>query len=267
MSQDKNQPWKNDNWFVSPWNYLEEVRQGFNLPSQVRIHDVTLRDGEQQAGVIFSKDDKIRIAEKLAEVGVHRIEAGMPAVSPNDEAAIPEHAQAWAQATDPDVLATYLDIDDVMWAWGLEAALPNTDGFVYGYHNFYLYDHPESGFTWVPSDLDYTFDGSQHLDVQPFNVDPLTYYRCGNGPQFLLFRDDPDWRERYIAEIARAMDVYDEDELIARWAEWDAQIHQALQDDPNRLYDMATHDAHIADVQLFIQRRADFMREWVERNR
>jgi hypothetical protein len=185
----------------------------------------------------------------------------------NDEAAIPEHAQAWAQATDPDVLATYLDIDDVMWAWGLEAALPNTDGFVYGYHNFYLYDHPESGFTWVPSDLDYTFDGSQHLDVQPFNVDPLTYYRCGNGPQFLLFRDDPDWRERYIAEIARAMDVYDEDELIARWAEWDAQIHQALQDDPNRLYDMATHDAHIADVQLFIQRRADFMREWVERNR
>jgi len=90
MSQDKNQPWKNDNWFVSPWNYLEEVRQGFNLPSQVRIHDVTLRDGEQQAGVIFSKDDKIRIAEKLAEVGVHRIEAGMPAVSPNDEAAIRE---------------------------------------------------------------------------------------------------------------------------------------------------------------------------------
>jgi isopropylmalate/homocitrate/citramalate synthase len=56
----------------------------------VKIHDVTLRDGEQQAGVIFTRDDKIRIAEKLAEVGVHRIEAGMPAVSPNDEAAIRE---------------------------------------------------------------------------------------------------------------------------------------------------------------------------------
>jgi isopropylmalate/homocitrate/citramalate synthase len=54
------------------------------------VHDITLRDGEQQAGVVFNKDDKIRIAAKLAEAGVHRIEAGMPAVSPDDEAAIKE---------------------------------------------------------------------------------------------------------------------------------------------------------------------------------
>jgi isopropylmalate/homocitrate/citramalate synthase len=83
-------PWKTDNWFVSSWNYLEEVTKGFHPPKKVKIHDVTLRDGEQQAGIIFTKDDKIRIAEKLAEVGVHRIEAGMPAVSPRDEAAIRE---------------------------------------------------------------------------------------------------------------------------------------------------------------------------------
>lgn len=83
-------PWKTENWFVSPWNYLEEVTRDFAPPKQVRIHDITLRDGEQQAGIIFSKDDKVRIAEKLAEIGVHRIEAGMPAVSPPDEAAIKE---------------------------------------------------------------------------------------------------------------------------------------------------------------------------------
>jgi isopropylmalate/homocitrate/citramalate synthase len=75
---------------VSPWNYLEEVTKGFQPPKEVKIHDITLRDGEQQAGIIFTKDDKVRIAEKLAEVGVHRIEAGMPAVSPRDEAAIKE---------------------------------------------------------------------------------------------------------------------------------------------------------------------------------
>jgi isopropylmalate/homocitrate/citramalate synthase len=83
-------PWKTDNWFVSSWNYLEEVTKDFHPPQKVKIHDITLRDGEQQAGVIFTKDDKIRIAEKLAEVGVHRIEAGMPAVSPRDEAALRE---------------------------------------------------------------------------------------------------------------------------------------------------------------------------------
>ena len=84
------QPWKTDNWFVSPWNFVEEVTEDFRPPERVKIHDITLRDGEQQAGIIFTKDDKVRIAEKLAEAGVHRIEAGMPAVSPPDEAAIKE---------------------------------------------------------------------------------------------------------------------------------------------------------------------------------
>ena len=86
----KDTPWKTDNWFVSPWNYVEEVTKNFNPPKKVKIHDVTLRDGEQQAGIVFTRDDKVRIAEKLAEAGIHRIETGMPAVSPMDEAAIKE---------------------------------------------------------------------------------------------------------------------------------------------------------------------------------
>lgn len=84
------EPWHTTNWFTSPWNFAPQVRSGIAVPPKVRIHDITLRDGEQQAGVVFSKDDKIRIAEKLAQLGVHRIEAGMPAVSPSDEAAIKE---------------------------------------------------------------------------------------------------------------------------------------------------------------------------------
>jgi isopropylmalate/homocitrate/citramalate synthase len=84
------EPWKTDKWFVSPWNFTESVRSQLHFPKQVKIHDITLRDGEQQTGVIFTKDDKIRIAEGLAEAGVHRIEAGMPVVSPSDAAAIKE---------------------------------------------------------------------------------------------------------------------------------------------------------------------------------
>jgi isopropylmalate/homocitrate/citramalate synthase len=82
------QPWNTDQWFVSPWNYLPECTRDFGFAEKIQVHDVTLRDGEQQAGVVFTKEDKIRIAAKLAEAGVHRIEAGMPAVSPDDEAAI-----------------------------------------------------------------------------------------------------------------------------------------------------------------------------------
>jgi isopropylmalate/homocitrate/citramalate synthase len=81
-------PWHTDEWFSSAWNHDVQVAGGFVFPERVEIHDVTLRDGEQQAGVEFSADDKLRIAEALAEAGVHRIEAGLAAVSPEDEKAI-----------------------------------------------------------------------------------------------------------------------------------------------------------------------------------
>ena len=77
-------------WWVSPYNYAPEVRAKFDLPARVSIHDATLRDGEQTPGVVMSIADKVAIAEKLAEVGVERIEAGMPAVSEQDFAAIKE---------------------------------------------------------------------------------------------------------------------------------------------------------------------------------
>jgi isopropylmalate/homocitrate/citramalate synthase len=83
-------PWKTNDWFVSEWNYAPEVTKDFKFAKNIKIHDVTLRDGEQQTGVILSKDEKIRIAEGLAEAGVHRIEAGMPIVSPSDADAIKE---------------------------------------------------------------------------------------------------------------------------------------------------------------------------------
>ena len=54
----------------------------------MKIHDVTLREGEQQTGVVFTRDDKVEIAKKLAELGVDRIEAGMPAVSQQDADAV-----------------------------------------------------------------------------------------------------------------------------------------------------------------------------------
>jgi len=77
-----------DKWWVSPYNFVDEVTNTFDLPEKVEIHDATLRDGEQTPGVVFRKDDKIRIAQKLDEVGVERIEAGMPAVSQEDFEAI-----------------------------------------------------------------------------------------------------------------------------------------------------------------------------------
>src|SRR3990170_2681153 len=86
------QPWKTSQWFTSPWCYLPEVRTGYQFPSKMKIHDVTLRDGEQQTAVVFRREEKVAIAKKLDALGVHRIEAGMPAVSAPDKAAISDIA-------------------------------------------------------------------------------------------------------------------------------------------------------------------------------
>jgi len=75
-------------WWASPYNDYSEVCDSLNIGAKVEIHDATLRDGEQTPGVVFSAEEKVRIAEKLDEVGIERIEAGMPAVSKADEEAI-----------------------------------------------------------------------------------------------------------------------------------------------------------------------------------
>ena len=85
-----NEPWKTEKWYTSPWNFTEEVAGNYHFAPKIKFHDVSLRDGEQQSGLIFNKDQKVALAEKLAEAGIHRIEAGMPAVSKQDEAAIRE---------------------------------------------------------------------------------------------------------------------------------------------------------------------------------
>jgi isopropylmalate/homocitrate/citramalate synthase len=82
--------YRENEWWVSPYNFVPQVRSTFQLPPKVSIHDATLRDGEQTPGVVFSVADKVAIAEKLAEIGVDRIEAGMPAVSEQDFQAIKE---------------------------------------------------------------------------------------------------------------------------------------------------------------------------------
>ena len=91
-------PWITEQWFSSPWNYLGDATGKLNLPSSLKVHDVTLRDGEQQAGVEFTADEKVRIAEMLSEAGIHRIEAGLPAVSPADEEAVRRIADAGLDA-------------------------------------------------------------------------------------------------------------------------------------------------------------------------
>jgi len=77
----------NSKIWVSELNSRPEVRSVFPSAT-VRFYDTTLRDGEQTVGVVFSPQQKLEIARKLDELGVSRIEAGFPKVSPEDAEAI-----------------------------------------------------------------------------------------------------------------------------------------------------------------------------------
>ena len=77
----------NSKIWVSELNARPEIRNGFPKKT-IRFYDTTLRDGEQTVGVVFSPEQKLEIARKLDELGVSRIEAGFPKVSPEDAEAI-----------------------------------------------------------------------------------------------------------------------------------------------------------------------------------
>lgn len=54
------------------------------MKQQVLLYDTTLRDGTQGEGISLSVDDKLKIAKKLDELGIHYIEGGWPGSNPKD---------------------------------------------------------------------------------------------------------------------------------------------------------------------------------------
>jgi 2-isopropylmalate synthase len=52
--------------------------------SQIQLYDTTLRDGAQQEGISFSVVDKLKVTQKLDELGIHYIEGGWPGANPKD---------------------------------------------------------------------------------------------------------------------------------------------------------------------------------------
>jgi len=81
----------------------------------VKIFDTTLRDGEQSPGFSMNTEEKVRLAIQLEKLGVDVMEAGFPAASPDDFAAVQRIAAAvknvevcgLARAMESDIRTTW----------------------------------------------------------------------------------------------------------------------------------------------------------------
>jgi isopropylmalate/homocitrate/citramalate synthase len=113
-------------WETSP--FADRAAEGLvTFAPEIRLSDCTLRDGEQQAGVVFTVEDKIRIATALDAAGVYEIEAGTPAQSADDRAAVEAIAHAGSRAKVSALARARKDDVDLVaatGAWGVRLSLP-----------------------------------------------------------------------------------------------------------------------------------------------
>ena len=65
-----------------------DINRRAAFEAEVGFYDTTLRDGEQTVGVVLNPEQKLEIARALDGLGIERIEAGFPRVSPEDERAV-----------------------------------------------------------------------------------------------------------------------------------------------------------------------------------
>ena len=68
-------------YWNSRWNLHEDVLSQYRLPPAVSITDSTIREGEEAPHVVYSLEDKLRIARLLDEMNVHEVDCGFASIN------------------------------------------------------------------------------------------------------------------------------------------------------------------------------------------
>ncbi|MEO1444339.1 MAG: 2-isopropylmalate synthase, partial [Chloroflexota bacterium] len=99
----------------------------------VIFFDTTLRDGEQSPGATLTSVEKLEIARQLDKLGVDIIEAGFPAASPDDLAAVQRISREVGTEGGPTIAGLARAVEgDILTCWeGVkDAAKPRIHTFL-----------------------------------------------------------------------------------------------------------------------------------------
>jgi isopropylmalate/homocitrate/citramalate synthase len=172
-----NQPWIDVNKHASLYNYLGEPLEELNFPTNVIVVDCTLRESDQYAGVALTKEDKVRFARALDEVGVQQIEIGMPAITPEERETaeaivnmgLNAKLTALCRARKEDI-----DIAESLGVWGVVISMPS------GYLQI------EKRLKWEPQRIiDTAMEMTSYAHSKGLYVDLSPYDTTRANPDFL----------------------------------------------------------------------------------
>lgn len=167
-------------------------------------------------------------------------------------------AAFWA---DPGVAAQEAgtDLAGNLRVWAAEAVVPQNDGYWCCSHNFYLYQHPTAGISFIPWDLDYSFD------TAPVAASPDSFYRDNDSqPHLEAVRADPAWRSRWYAALDEANAAFDAELMGAQVEEWAAQTAEAFAEDPHTSVSPGAHDDGVARLGAYVEARQGWLRGWID---
>lgn len=174
-----------------------------------------------------------------------------------------------------DEIEQMSDLDQAIGVWAGLAMLPDIDSYWAGVEiNYFLYDHPQRGFLWLPYDMDMTAptgefdDRSSSVELglveRYVRADPFTYENPDWSKEQLfqtVLRDEARCSQ-FLAHLKDALQVYDVARMQGQLDEWARQVAGALAEDPNLA--PSEHAAAVATMKAFMVARREFVEAWLQ---
>lgn len=156
--------------------------------------------------------------------------------------------------TTVEELELLMDLSQAVRFFAAEAVIPARDNYWCCDRNFYVYNHPTAGWSFISHDYDYSLPG-----VGGESLPPLP----GGHEHVNLVLEDPVWRQRYVEAVAEMRAVYLPEEFDARIDRWWAQVRTSAIEDPFLDFSEEDEADPFAELRERIRIRAEFLDMWL----